>query len=179
MVLKWEGDQIIHKVKAKSEEAMTRAGVFLQKKMQESVNISARRGKTPSKAGQPPRVRTAFGRSNIVVNSMKVGGHFVVRVGVTRNAIYMAYLELGIRARTIRARGGGYLKIPMLFARGSGLSAKELKEEYGAKKIGRDWVIFRKQVTIGPIAPRPFMRPALHNNRRQIALIASGGELTE
>ncbi len=49
----------------------------------------------PSKPGEPPRKRTGFGQSQIVreINKAKLSG----RVGVTKNGIYMAYLDLGTK----------------------------------------------------------------------------------
>jgi len=49
----------------------------------------------PSKAGEPPRLRTGFGRSQIVreINKAKLSG----RVGITKAGIYMAYLDLGTK----------------------------------------------------------------------------------
>jgi hypothetical protein len=49
----------------------------------------------PSKPGEPPRVRTGFGRANIVreINIPAMAG----RVGVRKNALYMIYLDLGTR----------------------------------------------------------------------------------
>lgn len=52
----------------------------------------------PSKPGEPPRLRTGFGRQNIVLqfSGWKTGDPWV-RVGVTRNALYMFFLEVGTR----------------------------------------------------------------------------------
>lgn len=49
----------------------------------------------PSKPGEPPRLRTGFGRRNIVINYNKNKGW--VRVGIAENAVYMFYLEVGTR----------------------------------------------------------------------------------
>jgi len=49
----------------------------------------------PSKPGEAPRLRTGFGRNNVVVNHDPNGQY--TRVGVTRNGIYMFYLEVGTR----------------------------------------------------------------------------------
>lgn len=48
-----------------------------------------------SRPGQPPMLRTGFGRSSITfwAGPRKL----TARVGMRRNAIYMAYLELGTR----------------------------------------------------------------------------------
>lgn len=54
---------------------------------------------TPSQPGQPPALRTGFGKSSVTWWEYKDNA---VRVGVRRNGLYMAMLELG--TRTIRAR---------------------------------------------------------------------------
>ncbi len=46
-----------------------------------------------SAPGQPPMVRTGFGRRSIIFEYNSRA--YVARVGPTRNAAYMAYLELG------------------------------------------------------------------------------------
>lgn len=51
----------------------------------------------PSKPGEPPRLRTGFGRDNIVWESNDSQSDPRVRVGSTKNGIYMIYLELGTR----------------------------------------------------------------------------------
>ena len=50
-----------------------------------------------SKPGESPRMRTGFGRRNIVWNASRTKMH--ARVGYTRNARYMIYHELGITYR--------------------------------------------------------------------------------
>ena len=56
----------------------------------------------PSKPGQPPRLRTGFGRRNITWERLGAGFRTRYRVGVRTNAQYMAFLELG--TRRVRAR---------------------------------------------------------------------------
>lgn len=50
---------------------------------------------TPSKPGEPPKKRTGFGQRNIVweYDSAKMVG----RYGITKNALYMFFLEIGTR----------------------------------------------------------------------------------
>jgi len=50
-----------------------------------------------SKPNESPRMRTGFGRRNIVWNADRAA--MVARVGYTRNARYMIYHELGITYR--------------------------------------------------------------------------------
>ena len=49
----------------------------------------------PSEPGESPRLRTGFGRKNIVINHDPKGKY--VRVGVSQNGKYMFYLEVGTR----------------------------------------------------------------------------------
>jgi hypothetical protein len=94
-------------LKNASDAGIKRAAVFYQRKLIEKVSKpnSGRRvrrvgGKgsytiypNPSKPGEAPKLRTGFGRRNIVVNH----GDGYSRIGVTANAKYMIYLELGTR----------------------------------------------------------------------------------
>lgn len=54
----------------------------------------------PSKEGDPPRLRTGFGQKNIVYefSGWKTGDPWV-RVGITRNALYMFWHEVKQRGR--------------------------------------------------------------------------------
>ena len=49
----------------------------------------------PSKPGEPPKLRTGFGARNVVMEFSRA--EMVGRVGVTKNGIYMFYLEVGTR----------------------------------------------------------------------------------
>lgn len=51
----------------------------------------------PSKPGQPPRLRSGFGRSNIFLRSVGSKRKPVVQVGVGGNAAYMFLLEVGTK----------------------------------------------------------------------------------
>lgn len=50
----------------------------------------------PSKPGESPKVRTGFGRNNIVINHDPKGRY--VRIGVSENGMYMFWLEVGTRS---------------------------------------------------------------------------------
>lgn len=52
-----------------------------------------------SRPGESPRMRTGFGRRNIVWGADRK--RMAARVGYTRNARYMTYHELGIRYRIV------------------------------------------------------------------------------
>lgn len=112
--LRWHGKKFEQRLKAATAEGLMRAGQFYHTKCQlavskpntgKSVPVKRhspggnKRSRTiypnPSKPGEAPRLRTGFGRNNIVVNHDR-GGRWT-RVGVTRNGMYMFYLEVGTR----------------------------------------------------------------------------------
>ncbi len=79
----------------------------------ERVNVSAQRGRVPSQAGEAPHVRTSQGKRSIRMESNEDEANPAARVGVTQNAAYMIWLEVGTGPRTITA-AGGFLKIPWM-----------------------------------------------------------------
>lgn len=112
--LKWNGKEFADKLEAATTEGLMRAGQFYHTKCVlavskpntgRSVKVKRqtpggnKRTRTvypnPSKPGESPRLRTGFGRKNIVVNHDKRGRW--TRVGVTMNGIYMFFLEVGTR----------------------------------------------------------------------------------
>jgi hypothetical protein len=112
--LEWNGPAFEKHLRNATAKGLKRAGVFYHSKCQEIVSrpntgVSVKvirktpggnkRSRTiypnPSKPGEAPKLRTGFGRRNIVVNFDPNGKY--VRVGVTANGIYMFYLEVGTR----------------------------------------------------------------------------------
>lgn len=112
--LKWNGKQFEQSLRKATAEGLLRAGTFYHQRCQQAVskpntgrsirikrrtpggNRSSRTiYPNPSKPGETPRLRTGFGRNNVVVNHDPQGKY--TRVGVTRNGIYMFYLEVGTR----------------------------------------------------------------------------------
>ncbi len=112
--MKWNGKEFEQKLKAATAEGLMRAGQFYHTKCVMAVSKpntgksvpvkyktpgGNKRTRTiypnPSKPGEPPRLRTGFGRKNIVVNHDPKGKY--TRVGVSANGIYMFYLEVGTR----------------------------------------------------------------------------------
>ena len=113
--MKWNGKAFEQKLIAATSEGLVRAGTFYHTKCRLAVsrpntgvdrpvrrrtpegNRRTRRVYlNPSQPGESPRLRTGFGRNNIVVNH-KLGRSPYTRVGVTKNGIYMFYLEVGTR----------------------------------------------------------------------------------
>jgi hypothetical protein len=112
--LKWFGKQFEKTLAAATAEGLKRAGVFYHQRCQQvvskpntgrSVPVRRRvpggnkRSRTiypnPSKPGEAPRLRTGFGRKNIVINHDPKGRY--VRIGVSQNGMYMFHLEVGTR----------------------------------------------------------------------------------
>lgn len=112
--MKWNGKAFEQRIKRATAHGLLRAGTFYHAKCREAVSRpntgqrvkvkrqtpgGNRRSRTvypnPSKPGESPRLRTGFGRNNIVVNHDPKGRY--TRVGVTRNGMYMFWLELGTR----------------------------------------------------------------------------------
>lgn len=114
LTLQWHGDQLQRQLHNATAAGLQRATVYLHQQCRRAVarpNTGVRvpvrrrtkggnrRSRTiyphPSRPGESPRLRTGFGQRNVVMEfnaSEPVG-----RVGITRNALYMLYLELGTR----------------------------------------------------------------------------------
>lgn len=113
-IVKVRDKELIAAVKKASADGIARATVFCHTQAKLLVNIpnTGRRVKikrpvpggnttsrtvydSPSQPGEPPRKRTGWGQRNIVfqVDRKKASG----RYGVTKNGLYMFYLELGTR----------------------------------------------------------------------------------
>lgn len=117
-VIRFHGKQFIQGFEKATATGLLRAGAFYHTACQRAVSVpnsgvrvrrkrDTSRGKAgstftiyprPSKPGEPPRLRTGFGRKSIVRNwsGWKTKDPWV-RVGVTRNGIYMFFLETGTR----------------------------------------------------------------------------------
>lgn len=106
--LEWHGDELERMLKKATAEGIVRAGEFYRDKCKELVSIpntgvrvKGKDGRTrtiypgPSKPGEPPRLRTGWGQRNIINDPDPKT--ITTRVGITKNAIYMIYLELGTR----------------------------------------------------------------------------------
>lgn len=108
-VLTWNGDKFNQQLAKATAVGLLRATVFYHAQCQRAVSrpntgvrVRTRKGKStrtvypnPSKPGEPPRLRTGWGRSHVVREfdkSVPAG-----RVGVSQAAIYMFYLEIGTR----------------------------------------------------------------------------------
>jgi hypothetical protein len=94
----WEG------VKSAASILQTRARILCNRpakriRVKRIRNTSAgKKGSTytvfrPSAPGSPPALRTGFGRRNILIEFDQPA--LTARIGPSRNAIYMAYLEVG------------------------------------------------------------------------------------
>lgn len=112
--IEWNGPQRTEEIRLTLREWVQRATVFLWEKIQETLNVpntgERRKHRTrktksgraasytvyphPSQPGEAPRKRTGWLQRNVLYEVTPDG---VGRVGVTINAKYGAYLELGTR----------------------------------------------------------------------------------
>lgn len=114
--MKWHGKELEEMLKKATAKGLARAGAFFHSKCREAVSkpntgvsIPVKRPtpggnkrtrtvyRNPSKPGESPRLRTGFGRANVVVNHGPNKSKPYTRVGVSKNGIYMFYLEVGTR----------------------------------------------------------------------------------
>lgn len=112
VMVRWYGDRVLEVLHRQLGQAVRQAGVLLQTRARLLCNRPARRIRRTrrrttkagpkgsqyteflgSAPGQPPMVRTSFGRRNILMEYNE--GTKIARVGPAKAADYMAYLELG------------------------------------------------------------------------------------
>ncbi len=134
-------------------------------------------GTRPSRPGEPPRAGTGFGRKNIIHEHDR--NIPASRVGVMKNAIYMAWLDLGIRPRRIRAKKR-FLRIPWRPPEGGTREPTEQeKKEIGLSlarlpgRRGKQWVYYRRQVRHPGVKPRPWIVATLLRFKDQIGRLAA------
>lgn len=88
------GGERLAEIEAAGFESITRCTVELWTECTKAVGIANPRPyDQPSQPGEPPRLRTAFGQRNIAYELNKAEGWG--KVGVRKNARYMAYLDQG------------------------------------------------------------------------------------
>lgn len=91
--IQWHGDAAKAYVDGLSWDAVRRVTVFFWNACQTTLNVSNPRPYlNSSKPGEAPRKRSGFGSANVVFEFDKATK--TSRVGVLRNAKYMAILEL-------------------------------------------------------------------------------------
>lgn len=95
-------------------------------------------GTASSNAGEPPHKRTGRLWRSISQEAVNEAGEPVARVGT--NVDYGYFLEVGTSGHTIKPGAKGFL---------------------AWKNAAGKWVFTRKPVVIPPLAPRPYLRPAL------------------
>lgn len=112
--LSWHGREFEQHLRQATAQGLNRAATFLHAECRREVSKpnSGKRVKVkkqtpggnkrsrtiypnPSKPGEPPKLRTGFGQRNIVKEFDAAS--MEARVGVTANAMYMFYLEVGTR----------------------------------------------------------------------------------
>jgi len=105
--LTWNGSEFRNYLKKATAAGIKRATIYLHTEAKRAVSKpnsgkdvkspsgSVRIYPNPSKPGEPPRLRTGWGRRHIVFefDESKAAG----RVGVSKPGLYMFYLEVGTR----------------------------------------------------------------------------------
>lgn len=101
VTLTYHRDQAAATVKAAGWERLRRCVLFFWSALLQTVGVSNPRPyKTPSRPGEPPRKRTGWLQRNIVYELDEPS--LSARVGITRNARYGLFLELGTRRMAAR-----------------------------------------------------------------------------
>src|SRR5579862_4417139 len=126
--LHWQGDQAIAEVKALGWERLQRVVAFYWTAVTEALSVSNPRVPrtrtrttkngakgstyatypTPSKPGEPPRKRTGWLQRNVLYELDEAT--LTAKVGITTNARYGLFLELGTRKMLARPFLLGTLK---------------------------------------------------------------------
>jgi hypothetical protein len=92
----WNGPAVVTEIKAASWERIVRVVVFFHTEVLAVLNKSNPRPYvTPSLPGEPPRKRTGWLQRNVRYELAK--GKQVGRIGITPNAKYGLYLEIGTK----------------------------------------------------------------------------------
>lgn len=129
--LTWNGEKITQAVKDGAWEGLQRAGVVLQRSMQDTVGVAGGFGNRSS-PGEPPRVDSNLLRKSITSNPDKAAQ--VVRVGT--NQPHGRTMEYGA---VIRAKKSKFLPVPLNEA-----GARLLRNApAGLKKTGRNLQVIR------------------------------------
>jgi hypothetical protein len=114
IVVKWNGRAFEQKLRESTATGLNRATTFLHaecrrevSKPNSGVRVPVKRKAkggnkksrtiypNPSKPGEPPKLRTGFGQRNVVkeFDAPSMRG----RVGVTKNGLYMFFLDIGTK----------------------------------------------------------------------------------
>jgi len=113
VTVRWSGHQLAQQQRQRVHAAVLRAAVLIHTRARVLCSTPAqrltrrrtrdtsagRRGSTytryvPSRPGQPPALRSGFGRSSITWWQID---ELAARIGIRTNGVYMAYLETGAR----------------------------------------------------------------------------------
>lgn len=96
----WHGGEAERRVLNASWEGLVRAVLYYHARLQDALNVSAKVGRgtkasdyQASRPGEPPRKRTGWLQRNVVYELDRMS--LRARVGVTKNALYGVFLELG------------------------------------------------------------------------------------
>jgi hypothetical protein len=168
--MQWNGDQIEEAVRRACYAGVLKAAGWLEAEVKKSISQSSRAGsggaRSPvagggppmqfsrSQPGDPPHADTGKLRQSIFMDHSE--SSLSARVGTT--SMVGVYMELGV--------AGGVainptLKKMLVFPGWVGAAAS------GGGGGGWGWV-FARHVVQGPIAPRPFLVPAMEHNQNRL-----------
>ena len=103
--VKWYGDKVHKSLNKKIKSNMQQVAIFMESVVKRSISLGNRTGLTPSKPGEPPRVRTGTLRSSIG-HEIYVGNNSIsAGIGVRRGpaTVYADNLEFkGLKDGTTR-----------------------------------------------------------------------------
>jgi hypothetical protein len=172
---KWNGPLYNRLITAGLHRNMRRATALLESQVKRKLGVGQPRARLPGghstgfQPSRPLRPPKAFrGRLRQSISRRTFFTRTDLRGEVFTALRYARSLELGRKGgRIIRARRGKSLIIPIRrqFEAGAQLPL------FGGKKRRRRInarFIFRKSVRQGTLAPRPFMRPALNENKDKL-----------
>lgn len=190
MQIVWHLPEVIAKVSKNIDKGLTRAGVFISDKAKQSMHE-----KGPSTPGDPPGVGVGALRSNVGWEIRDEGSAKLLLVGV-KNSPAAKYARIQEYGGVIEPTSAKYLTIPLTDEarkkpprqwndltviksdRGNLILAQVPREGQGAGVEGGiipQFVLTKRVV----LPPRPYIRPAVYNNRVAIAgEICKGGRAT-
>jgi len=160
VIMRWYIDRVMGMATEHVRRGMTKAVLFAEAETKKLVSRGNRTGKNPSKPSEPPKTVTGTLRANIGHDVTVMGGEVIGMVGVRKGPAdkYARRLELGFV---------GTVRVPSHTRRQTHVFGRRLKKPITVKVRAYSYTVSQ--------APRPYLRPAVWNNRDKILkLIARG-----
>lgn len=160
VITRWRLPQFMGLTKEHVRRGMTKAVLFGEAEAKKLVSRGNRTGTNPSKPGEPPKVVTGTLRANIGHDVTETSREVIGMVGVRKGPAdkYARRLELGFV---------GTVTVPA--------HTRKQTHVFGRRLASPITVKVRSYAFTVSQAPRPYLRPAVWNNRAKILeLIARG-----